>query len=122
MTDFLQKELLLKEQILMFEKSKFEIKKTGEYTPKTYVSEDVSKINKCFFCGKIDHVPTITSKGRSIINGFACNKFAGMNPRERFNELKSKKLCFQCLNRGLEKGHSGRCYNKYTCPDESQTV
>ena len=31
-----------------------------------------------------------------------------------------ERICvFQCLNPGLDKGYSGRCYNKYACLDES---
>ena len=49
----------------MFEKFKFEIKKMWDYTTKTYVSEDVSKITNCFFCSKIDH--QLLAKGNLLL-------------------------------------------------------
>ena len=42
-----------------------------------------------------------------------------MNPKQRFEELKSKNLCFQCLTPGLKANHEGNCFDKYKCPDNS---
>ena len=44
-----------------------------------------------------------------------------MNPKQRFEELKRKKLCFcfQCLTPGLKVGHEGKCFDRYKCPNES---
>ena len=42
-----------------------------------------------------------------------------MSPQERFEELKGKKLCCQCLTPGLKFGHVGKCFDKYKCPDDS---
>ena len=61
---------------------------------------------------------TLTRKGRLVINYFACPKFVEMNPKQRLSELRTKGLCFQCLNPGFKKGHGGFCYNKFNCPDE----
>ena len=68
-----------------------------------------------------NHVPTITKKGTSIINYFACEAFASSTCTERFEMLKKKKLCFQCLSPGYKAGHNGRCFDKYKCPDPSHS-
>ena len=74
---------------------------------------------KCLICDKLDHVPTVTKRGNTVVNYFACEKFARMKPKERFEELRKKKLCFQCLTPGLKLGHEGRCFDRYKCPDDS---
>ena len=126
--DFLHKELRLEEEMLMRKKSLigkasegFSKKKYGEYDSKNFNSnrDEDSKSPKCIICGKTDHVVTVTKKGKSLINYFACKKFAEMNPKQRLSELRNKKLCFQCLSPGLQRGHDGFCFNKYACPDES---
>ena len=42
-----------------------------------------------------------------------------MNPKARFEELKRKKFCLECLIPGLKAGREGYCFDKYKCPDES---
>ena len=44
-----------------------------------------------------------------------------MNPKQRFEFLKRKKFCFQCLGPGRKKDHPGRCFDKYKCPHNSHT-
>ena len=73
----------------------------------------------CHICGKTDHVPTVTRRGYKIINYHSCEKFVSMSVKERFEELKRKNLCSQCLSPGFKMGHRGRCFDKYKCPDES---
>ena len=70
-------------------------------------------------CEKNDHVPTTTRKGNLIVNYFACDKFAKMSPKERFEILKEKNLCFQCLTPGLKAKHEGNCFDRFKCPNES---
>ena len=53
------------------------------------------------------------------MNYFSCEKFANMNPKARFEELKWKRFCLECLTPGLKAGHERRCFDKYKCPDES---
>ena len=75
-------------------------------------------VKKALFA-KSDHAVTTTRKGNLIVNYFACEKFVKMTVKERFQELKTKKLCFQCLTPGLKAHHEGHCFDKYVCPDES---
>ena len=115
----LQKELRVKEEILMNEKSrlvkseeKLEDIKHEVFNAKY---ELPPKVTKCVLCGETDHVITVTKKGRYVVNYFACPTFAEMQPNDRLNELKSNDLCFQCLNPGVKKGHNGFCFNKFNC-------
>ena len=122
--EFLDNELKLKEELLLFERSYSKDNnssktKSHEENPLKSYNAYSSENKKCIICGKSDHVPTITSKGNAFINYFSCEKFVKMNPKQRFEELKRKKLCFQCLTPGLKVGHEGKCFDRYKCPNES---
>ena len=54
-----------------------------------------------------------------LINYFACGKFVNLSPKDRFDELKSKNFCFQCLAPGLKAKHGGNCFDKFKCPNEN---
>ena len=41
-----------------------------------------------------------------------------MTPSERFNELKRKRFCFQCLSPGRAAHHDGFCFDKFKCLDK----
>ena len=121
--DYLDRELKVKEQILLFNKSHpgksegYERKKTDDKNVFNSYTTQLPK--KCAICEKTDHVPTITNNGNSIINYFACEKFVNMSTKQRFEELKKRNLCFQCLTPGLKANHEGDCFDKYKCPDDS---
>ena len=74
---------------------------------------------KCKICDKTDHVPTLTSRGKLVINYFSCRKFATMTTKEKFEEIKRKRFCFQCLTPGMKLNHPGFCFDKFKCPHES---
>ena len=42
-----------------------------------------------------------------------------MKPAKRFQVLKNKNLCFQCLYPGAKKNHEGNCYDQYACKHSS---
>ena len=122
---FLDEELKVKEQMLLFENC-YSAKNEGNAKPKNDGKEVPfksflidSKVKNCTICDRSDHVATVTARGNLIINYFACEKFAKMSPKERFDELKKKNLCFQCLSPGLKVKHAGNCFDKFMCPNES---
>ena len=78
-----------------------------------------SKSNICHFCGKDDHVPTISKKGNVFINYFSCEKFVKLSAKERFDSLRKKGFCLQCLTPGKLADHSGACFDSYCCPHDS---
>ena len=118
----LETELRVKEQILLFEHShskKSENSKSVREKDRNQTYNVNQSKRNCVICEKNDHVPTITKRGNLIVNYFACDKFAKMSPKERFEELKRKNLCFQCLTPGLKAKHEGNCFDKFKCPNES---
>ena len=74
---------------------------------------------KCKICDATDHVPTLTSRGKLVINYFSCHKFVTMTTKEKFEEIKRKRFCFQCLTPGMKLNHPGFCFDKFKCPHES---
>ena len=64
-------------------------------------------------------------KNRDVIQYFACKTFVEMSPKDRFNKLRMKDLCHQCLAPGayLENDkrnfhRNGKCYSKFVCKDK----
>ena len=74
---------------------------------------------RCKLCDGTDHVPTLTSRGNLVINYFSCEKFANMTTKEKFEEIKRKRFCFQCLTPGMKANHPGFCFDKFKCPHVS---
>ena len=74
------------EEIINFRKRNSSKRAREKDRNQTYVNQ--SKCKKFIICEKNDHVPTITRKGNLIVNYFACDKFAKMSPKERFEKLK----------------------------------
>ena len=59
---------------------------------------------KRYFCDEIDdHIATAGPRGTEIIRYFTCKKFVEMTPKERFQELRRKGYCFQCLFPGASQ-------------------
>ena len=124
----LDKELRLKEQIMLFNESHSSDKSTSKKgasgggsvdSTNCNVTRSSNGTNKCYICGDLDHEPTITTKGNKVINYFSCEKFVRMSPKQRLVELRKKHFCFQCLTPGLKHNHAGNCFDKYVCPHES---
>ena len=51
----------------------------------------------CAMCGEAGHVSTIGPKYTQVIQYFTCKRFVDMSPAERFQVLRSKQFCLQCL-------------------------
>ena len=89
----------------------------GDRRDSSFHVKDPAK--RCTICGKEDHVPTISDKGKLFINYFSCEIFVKMSTKERFEALRKKHLCFQCLTPGHKAGHDGNCFDKFNCPHDS---
>ena len=79
---------------------------------------------KCCFCEEAEgHVATNGLKGTKIVQYFAFQKFVEMAPKDRFQELKSKGYCFQCLFPGASqdkgKHHDGMLQRDFVCKHKS---
>ena len=112
--EYLREKLVVKEQILLIDKSKcaastqksMQDKTRKEYEErKSYYgnSELGKEVLKCHLCDKTDHVSTVDFRGKKVIEYFACEKFAKMTPKERFELLQQKGFCRQCLNPGVKE-------------------
>ena len=108
--DSVDKEIRVNEQIILYHPSVSQF-----YADSCHFADD-SNILLCHFCGESGHVPTVTTKGKMVINYHSCEKFVKMDPKERFEEIQNKGLCSQCLTPGWKFGHGGRCFDKYICP------
>ena len=130
--EFLKHELKVTESLVLDEKSRCHqskddtIKNDKDVSNKlrekpSYVSSSTHSTSgiKCMICGKDDHVSVITKGGKKLVHYFSCEKFVKMKPSERFLELKSKNLCFQCLYPGAKSNHEGACFDQYTCKHSS---
>ena len=79
-----------------------------------------SKNNKeCYICGDHDHVQTNGPGGMKVVQYFSCKTFSDWQNVERFQYLKSKGYCVQCLYPGADqkmgKHKDGRCQRDYVC-------
>ena len=121
MIRYLEDELKIKEHLILLDKSNDQqtAKGKSDKSPEQKVLMSQPSENKCFICNRTDHVPYVTRNGKSIINYVSCKKFVDMSPKDRFNFLKQKKFCAQCLTPGIKSNHQGRCFDKYKCQHES---
>ena len=80
---------------------------------KQHTSSDLT----CHICGK-DHVPTTGPGETKLIQYFACKEFEDLKPFGRFQLLRKKGLCFQCLYPGAKisdiKHSEGKSQRDYT--------
>ena len=79
---------------------------------------------QCYLCDKNEnHIATNGAKGSKIVQYFACQKFTEMTPSERFQLLRKKGYCIQCLfpSAYLDKGKhsSGKWQRNYVCKHQS---
>jgi hypothetical protein len=85
--------------------------------------EEKGNSDTCAICGKDDHVSTIGPNQSKIIQYFACQQFAEMKPSERFDVIRSKGLCWQCLFPGAlvkhGKHNEGKCQRDFVCQHPS---
>ena len=121
---YLEKEARVCMDVALFKKAAPSKEKkppnTGGNSNESHTAEGPARDKKkCIVCQKTDHVPTTTRRGNKIINYFSCEKFVSMSVSERFEELKRKGMCFQCLTPGMKANHTGFCFDKYKCPHES---
>ena len=73
---------------------------------------------KCHLCDGSGHVSTLNFRGKKVIEYYTCEKFASMTHKQRFELLKEKGLCRQCLNPGVKESivthKECKCYSRFT--------
>ena len=124
----LDQEIQIREEMILFngltfssdtpeETGKGDEEVSGSESTSTFHSTPQSKT--CIICGDQSHVPTVSDKGNIVVNYFACDLFANASTKERFEILRKRKLCFQCMSPGKKGGHEGPCFDKFKCPHDS---
>ena len=96
---YLDKELRVKEQVNLFNKSQSSGHETSSSNKSSSNMNSYSAVatgteKKCVLCDKTDHVPTITNRGNKVINYFSCDLFVSKTPKQRFEMIKKKRFCF----------------------------
>lgn len=97
--------------------------KRGNASHQNGGSSNNDTANSCFICGANDHVQTPGYNGKKLTQYYVCKKFIEMNCKQRFDFLKEKNLCYQCLFPGANlndgKHKEGRCQRDFTCKHDS---
>ena len=79
---------------------------------------------KCAICNADGHVATSGPYGTKVIQYFTCKHFVEMTPKQRYDELHKKNLCYQCLlpHAKLEGKHKeGKCQRDFSCKHSSHS-
>ena len=83
----------------------------GQYSKhNAYLVDVVKSDSKCYFCDENEnHIATNGPKCSKIVQHFTCQKFTEMTPTERYQLLRKKGYCIQCLFLGAyqDKGERG---------------
>ena len=123
--DFLKKELILRDKLILDAKN---ARLIGVELKPSRQKDDGGKRSSggaahvvsseiCHFCGLGQHATVTTSKGKTIIPYYLCEIFVALSPSERYSKLKAKNLCTTCLVPGAVKGKKHRCfYTNFCCP------
>ena len=117
--DFLEKEMRINQQkaLVVSPSTSKQTKHTNQSKTTNYYQNPSQLI--CHICGKNDHISTKGPGDTQIIQYFSCEVFVNMTPLERFNELRKKNLCSQCLYPGAKqtdgKHKEGKCQRDYAC-------
>ena len=123
---FLQKELSLREQMVVVTKNKVSLgllpkpppprDKSGGY-PVDLAHNTV--VLRCHICGKDDHVLSTDMGGRKHCDFVSCKIFVEWSCKKRKIELLKRKFCVQCMSPGVKHSDAHNCSSKYVCPDDS---
>ena len=124
--DFLQKELLLLNQLNLDNKTAqlmgLDVKLADSNKPAfpTLYGPSSPVVLRCHFCDEDGHTIITTAKGNKIIPYYVCKKFCELSAANRFLQLQAKNLCTSCLYPGAPKGPPHRCYFlQFCCPHPS---
>ena len=128
--EFLERDLKVQQQRMLIQEKSDERRNTKQNSGfrqigrrgAHFISQSIEK--KCYFYDETDnHIATSGPRRTEIIQYFVCKKFIEMTPKERFQELRRKGYCFQCLFPGAlqntGKHSDGKCQRDFTCKNRS---
>ena len=131
LTEFLVKELRVQKQKLFIQgknddkRFRSNPEEKGQYSKRNAHLVNVAKSDPKFYFydENENHIVTKGSKGSKIVQYFACQKFIEMTPSERFQLLRKKGYCIQCLFPGAyqdkSKHRDGKCQRDFVCKHQS---
>ena len=128
--EFLEKDLKVQQQRMSIQEKSDEKRDTKQNSDGRQIGKNSvyftnqSTEKKCYFCEETDdHIAIAGPRRTEIIQYFSCKKFVEMTPKERFQELRRKRYCFQCLFPGASQStgkHSdGKCQRDFICKNVS---
>ena len=108
---FLERDLKVQQQKLLIQNKSENKRQKQTYKEKWHVGRYNSHFTasssmepKCCICKEAEeHIATNGPKGTKIVQYFACEKLLEMVPKDRFQKLKNKCYCFQCLFPGASQ-------------------
>ena len=135
--EFVKSELRVQEEIVLVQKESVprqkseEDQKSGDQKSdkdkksgggKSYTADSSKKL-ECSLCGKSDHAITQNYFGKQVVQYFSCKLFVDKSCHERYELVRDKGLCYQCLSPGQSveygKHKTGSCYSKFVCKHQS---
>ena len=124
---FLQRELALREQMIVVTKNKVSLGISSKPTPAkdkpgTYTADQAAQnpaVIRCSICGKSDHILSTDSQGNKQCDFFSCKTFVDWSAKRRKIESLKRKYFLQCLNPNVKFFEAHFCHGKYVCPDQS---
>ena len=128
--EFLEKDLKVQQQRMSIQEKSDEKRDTKQNSDGRQIGKNSvyftnqSTEKKCYFCDETDdHIAIAGPRRTEIIQYFSCKKFVEMTPKERFQELRRKRYCFQFLFPGASQStgkHSdGKCRRDFICKNVS---
>ena len=128
--EFLEKDLKVQQERMLIQEKSDEKRNTKQNSDGRQIGKNGAHFTnqctekKCYFCDETDdHIATAGPRRTEIIQYFACKKFVEMTPKERFQELRRKRYCFQCLfpgaSQSTSKHNDGKCRRDFICKNVS---
>ena len=119
---FLQKELSLREKMVLVSKSKLSLGLDPKQPPRNKSGGYPSNPSHptailCHICGKDDHVLSTDMSGKRHCDFVSCKIFTEWSCQQRRSELQKRQFCLQCLSPGVNHRSTHNCSSKYVCPD-----
>ena len=125
---YLQKELSVREKLILVTKSKNALGVVSRSSRKTSgipsgatnrtANFSIPTI-ACHLCGQTDHILSTDLQGNKHCDYFSCKFFVELSPARRCSELIKRKFCLTCLSPGVIYTSPHKCHIKYVCPDAS---
>ena len=129
LTEFLQKQLTVREKLALVQKSKDTLglsqnigtRDSSKTRGGSAFVADSSTDLICHICGDKGHVKSVDRGGNFHIDYVACPKFVDWSCKVRVREILKRRFCVQCLTPGVKGNDKHNCVKKYSCSHADHT-